>query len=290
MKVQFEFTTADMAEVASRNLQGSPLVRRWRIRSAVVGAALMGMFAFALTPGDLLIRIVVAGVFAVIVGGAAGYAASRPGASTRTEALYREKLGGQGPFSCEVELTTEGVVSRQLGQELFHPWSSVASLSEIPGAIEFVFTPIASLLVRDRAFREPQARADFLVAAREQLPQIVAAQASSKRVPESPPIAAATEKRTVIQSLSEREYLVAWLLFFVCVSVSNAVVSAAIGAATGAMARTRGAELPVTVPILGGLIFIVSACLSYFFFRLFTRRLLARMQWRLAVIARGPAS
>jgi len=288
MKVRFEFTTADMAEVASRNLQGSPLVRRWRIKNAVLGAALIGMFAFALTPGDLAIRIVVAGVFAVIV--AAGYAISKPGASTRTEALYREKLGGQGPFSCEVELTSEGVVSRQLGQELFHPWSSVRSLSEIPGGIEFMFTPIGSLLVRERAFHEPKARAEFLAAAREHVPQIAAAQASGKCSGQSPRIAAATETRTVIQGLPERDYLVAWLLFFACVSVSNVVVSAAIGAAAGAIARTRGAEPPIAVPIFAGIIFILSTCLSYFFFRLFTGRLLARMQSRLAVIARGPAN
>jgi len=288
MKVQFEFTTADMAEVASRNLQGSRLMRRWRIKNAALGAVLIGMSAFALTPGDLALRIVVAGVFAVIV--AAAYALSKPGPSTRTEALYREKLGGQGPFSCEVELTSEGVVSRQLGQELFHPWSSVGSVSEIPGGIEFTFTPIGSLLVRDRAFHEPKARAQFAAAAREHVPQIAAAQASGERFGESPRSAAATAPRTVIQGLPEREYLVAWLLFFVCVWVSNAVVSAAIGAAAGAIARTGGAEPRIAVPVFAGLIFVLSACLSYFFFRLFTWRLLARMQSRLAVIARGPAN
>lgn len=168
MKVQFEFSTADLAEVARRTVDRSPLVRRWRARNVVAGGVLCALLAFAFTPGDLTMRLasgllIAPAIFAITV-----YLFSRRNGRTRIKAFYRESLGGDGPFMCEVELTPAGVVSRQLGQELHHAWSHVASVDEIPGGIEFVYKPIGSLLVRDRAFSDSTVRADFLSLARSQ--------------------------------------------------------------------------------------------------------------------------
>jgi hypothetical protein len=80
--------------------------------------------------------------------------------------FWRERLGGDGPFVCEVEITEDGVSGRQLGTETRRRWSQVASVSEVSGGIEFVFRPVGSLLVRDRAFTDAKARAEFLALAR----------------------------------------------------------------------------------------------------------------------------
>src|SRR5215472_646890 len=133
MKVQFDFTPADLAEVARRTVNRSPLVHRWRLMNSIAGAVLAVL------------------VFALIF-----YLGRRRAGSTRLQEFYRERLGGDGPFTCEVELTPSGVVSRQLGQESLHPWTQVASVAEVPGGVELIYRPIGSLLVRDRAFSDPR--------------------------------------------------------------------------------------------------------------------------------------
>ena len=57
MKIKFEFSTADLAEVARRTVNRSPLVHRWRLRNTAASAVLAGLIAFAIVPGDLAIRI-----------------------------------------------------------------------------------------------------------------------------------------------------------------------------------------------------------------------------------------
>ena len=138
MKVQFEFSPADLAEVASRTVNRSPLVHRWRLRNSIAAAVLFGLLVFAATPWDLTIRSVAGLVIAVVMFLIIFLLGRRRGANTRLLEFYRERLGGDGPFTCEVELTSAGVVSRQLGQESLHPWSQVASVAEVPGGIEFV--------------------------------------------------------------------------------------------------------------------------------------------------------
>ena len=275
MKVQFEFSTADLAEVASRTVNRSPLVHRWRLRNTAASALLAGLLAFAIVPGDMAIRIaagliIALGIFAVTM-----YLVSRPGGNMRTQAFYRERLGGDGPFRCEVELTSAGVVSRQLGQELHHPWSQVASVAEVPGGIEFVYAPIGSLLVRDRAFPDPRVRADFVSLARSHIPEIAQSKAALERTPEAP----------LATGLTEGDYLIAWLLFFVCVSITGSLVSTAIGWGAAAILRMPGTAPAYSVYIFAGLSFIATGCLSYVFFRLFAKRLVSRAQARLAVDA-----
>ena len=244
MEFEFEFSTADMAEVAGRTVNRSPLVHRWRLRNTAAIAVLAGLLAFAIVPGDMVIRIAAAAVTAL--GVLVVTMLSRPSGNARTEAFYRERLGGGGPFTCEVELTPDGVVSRQLGQELHHPWSHVASVSEVPGGIEFVCTPIGSLLVRARAFRDSRIRADFLSLARSHVPKSAQSEAPLERAPEQP----------VVTGPTEHEYFVAWLLFFVCASASGSVVSAAIGWGAAAILGMPGASPPYGVYIFAGLTLI----------------------------------
>jgi hypothetical protein len=66
MKVQFEFSTADLAEVASRMANRSPLAHRWRLTNTAASAVLAGLPAFAIVPGDMAIRI--AGGFVIALG------------------------------------------------------------------------------------------------------------------------------------------------------------------------------------------------------------------------------
>jgi len=269
MKVQFQFTPADLAEVARRAVNRSPLVHRWRLRNAIAGAVLAGLLVLVATPWEMTIRSVVGAVFAVVIFIVIFYLGRRRGGDSRLQEFYRERLGGDGPFTCEVELTSAGVVSRQLGQESLHPWSQVASVAEAPGGVEFVYRPIGSLLVRERAFPDSQVRASFLSLARSHITadaQAVAAAPGS--IPELPFVARPTES----------DYFVAWLLFFVCASVTGSLASAAIGAGAAAILRIPGLTPVPSMYAIAGTSFLLSACLSYVFFRLFARRLVSRVQ------------
>jgi hypothetical protein len=187
--------------------------------------------------------------------------------------FYRERLGGDGPFTCEVELTSAGVVSRQLGQESLHPWSQVASVAEVPGGVEFIYRPIGSLLVRDRAFPDPQVRADFMSLARSLIPGGPQPEATQ---PEAAPTGVREEP--FVPGPTESDYFVAWLLFFVCASASGSLASGAIGVGTAAILRMPGLTPVPGVYVVAGISFLLSACLSYLFFRLFTKRLVSRVQ------------
>jgi hypothetical protein len=274
MKVQFEFTPADLAEVASRAVNRSPLVHRWRLRNSIVGAVLVGLLVLLALPAEMTIRVVVGSVIAVVLFVVVFFLARRRGGSARVQEFYRERLGGDGPFTCEVELTSAGVVSRQLGQESLHPWAQVASVAEVPGGVEFIYRPIGSLLVRDRAFPDPQVRADFLSQARSLIPAAPQAEAAPMRIPAEPLVPA----EPLAAGPTESDYFVAWLLFFVCVSVSGSLVSSVIGAGTAATLRMSGLTPVPGVYVIAGISFLLSAGLSFLFFRFFTKRLVSRVQ------------
>ena len=268
MKVQFDFTPADMAEVARRAVNRSPLVHRWRLMNSVSLAVLLGLLVLVATPWELTIRSVAGAVAAVVVFVVVFYLSRRREASARLQQFYRERLGGDGPFTCEVELTSAGVVSRQLGQESLHSWPQVASVTEVPGGIELVYRPIGSLLVRDRAFVDPQIRADFLSLARSHIPAVPEPEAAAPKGIAAQPLVAGP---------TEGEYFVAWLLFFICVSISTSLASSAIGAGTAAILGRPGSS-PVPVYAIAGITLLLGAILSYVFFRLFTKRLVSRVQ------------
>jgi hypothetical protein len=164
MKVQFEFTAADMAEVGSRAADRSAVVRKWRIRARAAWAVVFGMLVFILVPAGNEIR----GAAALLAAIGTFLATRRSGARGNRRLLeyFRDRLGGDGPFTCEVELTDAGIVGRQLGTESRRAWAQVASVAEVQGGIEFVFRPLGSLLVRDRAFADARSRAEFLALAR----------------------------------------------------------------------------------------------------------------------------
>lgn len=54
----------------------------------------------------------------------------------------------------------------ELGEESRRAWKDVTSIEEIPQGIEFVYKPLGSLIVRNRAFKTPGERKKFLELAR----------------------------------------------------------------------------------------------------------------------------
>src|SRR5690242_13250074 len=117
VKVHFDFTARDMAEVAAREANRSNMLRTQRLRGKVMGVLIWGVIVFALTElshWSIRDRAIVTG----LICGLALLAKFIPRTSPVTERLinyYKEQLGGDGPFQCEVELGPTGLVTRQFG-------------------------------------------------------------------------------------------------------------------------------------------------------------------------------
>jgi hypothetical protein len=134
-------------------------------------AVLVSFLVYGVTPGQPTGRAVFATLIClllVVVIPRLNRTSSRNGRMLR---YYREQLGGDGPFVCEVELSPAGLITRQLGAETTHPWSHVASATEVSGGIEFIYRPTGALLVHDRAFPTPEGRGQFLALARRLIPR-----------------------------------------------------------------------------------------------------------------------
>lgn len=130
-----------------------------------------------------------------------------------------------------------------------------------------IYRPIGSLLVRDRAFADQQVRTEFLSLARRRIPAGTQEQAAPK-----------VAQETLVAGPTEGDYFVAWLLFFLCVSISSSVVSSGVGAGTAAILRTSDSSPAPVVYVIAVASFLLTACLSFFFFRLFSKRLVSRVQ------------
>jgi hypothetical protein len=167
VKVQFEFSAADLAEVASRTVDRSALIQKWRRLGRWLWAVVCGLIVFLFTPAaELALRITASVIVGVVVFAFLAWRAKQRKGRSRLLEFYRERLGSDGPFPCEVEIDSTGLVARQFGAELRHPWAQIESISDTPGSIEFVYRPMGSLLVRDRAFASREIRAEFLKLAR----------------------------------------------------------------------------------------------------------------------------
>jgi hypothetical protein len=165
MKVEFEFSVADLADTARRSGERSQAIRDMRWQGLASWAALLSLALFLLLEGSWVGRAVFAGLFWVAI--MVIYPrVSKSWPDRHYLKYYQEHLGGDGPFVCEVVITPEGVTTTQFGAETRRQWSGVKDIVDSPGAVEFVFRVGGMLVVRDRAFTTPQQRLEFLAAAR----------------------------------------------------------------------------------------------------------------------------
>lgn len=166
MKVQFDFSASDVADAARRTVARSQTIRNWSGYSRATWAALISLALFFALDGPLaakaayvaLIFFLLLVVYPRIFG---------RGPDTRAVQYYRELLGGDGPFSCEVDISEDGLTTQQCGAETKRRWSSVMEIVETPDAVEFIFRGSGNLVVRDRAFHTSAQRVEFIEAARQ---------------------------------------------------------------------------------------------------------------------------
>ena len=166
VKVRFEFSAADMADVARRSANRSKTIRDLRWRAAASWSFLLGLILFFVISGSVIARA----TFSIAFGLALFFLLFRGGRSSPEAAYlkyFREQLGGDGPFLCEVEITPAGITTTQNGVEMKRGWPSVRDIVDTSDGLEFHWRTGGTLVVRDRAFKTPELRTAFLRTARE---------------------------------------------------------------------------------------------------------------------------
>jgi hypothetical protein len=169
MRVRFDFTLDDMVDVTERATARSGVIRSLRSQSTVVMCCIAAAIAFLTVPADIGWRLFAAAAAIGIT--ATLYPASM--ASTRRSRLrqfMRERFGGEGPYTCEVEISPAGLQVSQAGARSIREWATVVSIEDVTAGIEFVSRPGGTLVVRNRAFASPAQRAEFLRLARSYAP------------------------------------------------------------------------------------------------------------------------
>jgi hypothetical protein len=161
MKVQFDFTLDDLVDTSQRGLKRSGTVRAMRLQGRIVISLVVGAIVFLVTSGSYESRLTYAVIGAVIY--ALIYPAFTRG--TREKILrkaFRERMGGEGPFICVVELLPACVVTTQAGTRSEHQWSNFVAIEDTADSVDLVGRGADTVVVRDRAFHSPEERKQFL--------------------------------------------------------------------------------------------------------------------------------
>ena len=157
----FDFTLEDLVDASERTLLHSRVARGWRSQAVWLSALLGGALVW-LMRGDVLLGILGGAVCAGLQ-----VAFSRHTRKARLLRYFRERLGGDGPYRCEVELTPEALVTTQNGVRTVREWSTVEAINDTQDAIEFHTRGAGTLVVRNRAFGSETEWKSFLDTARQ---------------------------------------------------------------------------------------------------------------------------
>jgi hypothetical protein len=169
VKVSFQFTLEDLVDGAERATARSSVARGWRWQRAIGTCALGALVAYFVVPGSeerkLFAALVVAGVCAAILPFSGG-----SGRKRRLEAYFREQFGGEGPFTCEVELTPAALVTSQRGTRAERAWATIKAIQVTDDSVDFIGSGAGTVIVRNRAFKSREERDAFVDLARKYAP------------------------------------------------------------------------------------------------------------------------
>jgi hypothetical protein len=162
MRVKFEFTEDELLDVYRRSLKRSPTIGSSRRKDRVWFSILAGGLGF------LLLSMAKGQMVGLIVGALSGLIAAllhpliyRRATEKRLRKLVREHHDCTEPRFCEVELTPEGVWSRQAKTQVIHEWGSIESIDLTEHGVEIIGKG-CGLMVRNRAFQSDADRQQFL--------------------------------------------------------------------------------------------------------------------------------
>ena len=170
MRVQFDFTIDDLVDSAERAVSRSPVARSWRWQGMLASCVLSAAIAYVAVPGSAGRRLFAAAVGALICAAIYPFSVGRS-RKRRLRKYFREQFGGEGPYSCEVELTPAGLVTVQQGTRSERAWSTITAIRVTDNSVDFVTKGAGSLVVRNRAFSSAEQHDAFVTLARSYAPK-----------------------------------------------------------------------------------------------------------------------
>lgn len=161
MRVQFDATLDDFVDVMSRCLARSGKLRSWRLDWLSTQCFIVWLAIYALLPGSTGKRTLIA-----VIGAAIGVCIfpffNRSSQIRRLREMTREQIGSDGPVPILVELSEQGISTKQLKTQIFHEWSRVAAIEETDDSIDFFMHDGSATIVRKRAFTSAEEKDEFL--------------------------------------------------------------------------------------------------------------------------------
>ncbi len=161
MRIEFDATIDEFADVHLRLLRHSRMARSARVKTILSTAFLTSLLLFVIIPEPLPMRLFWGSVGAVA---AALVSAMFYERTTRRRLLKycRERLGTDGPVRVQVELTGQGISTKYKGTLIMFEWANVRAMNDMPDCIEFLTRDGGIAVVRKRAFGSPQQLRQFL--------------------------------------------------------------------------------------------------------------------------------
>jgi len=165
MRAQFNHDQEDIVDASKRFLAHSKAARTLRRQDRIWFAIIVGaaVFAFFLRSpwAGLFIALVVAIFFVVLAG--IFYESSL---KNRLRKIVRESHGDKNAFVCEVELTSESLVTRGDNTRTVTEWKDVEEIVVTNDTIDIFAKHHGGVIVRNRAFKSESERQQFIDLAR----------------------------------------------------------------------------------------------------------------------------
>jgi hypothetical protein len=166
MIVRYEVTVPDMADVMRRAASRREPRLGWRWRQSVLMSALLTAFFASVIEASQTERVFGSVAFFVVTLLVLTYL-QKIRVARALEQYVAKQFGPSAPFTFEIDITSDGMTTRQLGEEIRREWNNVVKITEATGGIEFDIRLGGMVFVRDTGFQSPDERAEFLRLARQ---------------------------------------------------------------------------------------------------------------------------
>jgi|SRR5215213_3317226 len=172
MRIKFDATIDDYVDAYERASARSDEARSWRRQGAAATALLTGLITGIIgfvVIGSSITAGLIGGIVVAIASGAITWNMHRNTIRRRMHNYFREKFGDRDSLPFEMELTENGIWTRQLGTQIIFEWANVEDVVENEDDIEFVMRDGGGVIVRKRAFASTDEQRQFMEVTRSHL-------------------------------------------------------------------------------------------------------------------------
>jgi len=165
MRVSFKYSQEDLVDATVRFSARSRAIRNIRRRNllwSVVLLAAIAILVFKLSIIGLVIFLVTALVVVII-----NPLLYEHFYRNNLRKIYKEKLGNEDEFTCEVQLLPEGLQTRGQNCHSTTEWNEIEDIVPTGDSVDIFGRKGGGCIVRDRAFGSPHERQQFIDLARE---------------------------------------------------------------------------------------------------------------------------